>query len=144
MHWKYAVALLAISSGVLCAQAPPIKMGLWEKTMTMSGDTTMKAKSCVNAESWQTMIENQSKQRPGCNINRTKSGNTYNFSGSCTMRHSSMTIKGSTTIRDAEHIVTEMHTSFTIDGKVRENDTRSEAHFVNSSCGNVKPGVPEL
>jgi len=148
MRWMIAAALLAVSSGALYAQAPPIKMGLWEKTLTTSGgvggDATMKAKSCVTAETWQQMLSNASKQHAGCNINRTQSGNTYSYSGSCALQHVTMTMKGSTTIRDAEHITSESQTTTVINGKTRQAVMKDESHFVSSNCGSVKPGEPEI
>jgi hypothetical protein len=145
MHWKFAVALLAISSGVMYAQAPPVKMGLWEKTITMTGEagetSTMKAKSCVTQVSWQQMVQNSQKQRPGCEVKRSQSDNSYTYSGSCSTAHGlKMTFSGSATIRDAEHIVSESHSTSTLNGKTRQSDMKAESHFVSASCGNIKPG----
>jgi len=145
MKRKLAVALLAICSGVAYAQAPPVKMGLWQKTMTMTGGPngtmTLNSKSCVTPESWQQMVQNSQKQRPGCDVKRSQNGNGYSYSGSCSTAHGmKMTFSGTATIRDAEHIVSESHSTSTLNGKTRQSDIKAESHFVSASCGNIKPG----
>ena len=137
-----------MSASALIAQAPPVKMGLWEKTVTMtggpSGSTTMKAKSCVTAETWKEMMGNASKQRQGCTTNLSKTSNGYSYVANCTLPHGSMASKGSATIQDPEHILGESHTTSTINGKAREMEMHSTSHFVSASCGNVKPDSPEI
>lgn len=148
MRWKIGIAVLAAGVGVLQAQAPPVKMGLWEKTITMTGTagtSTMKAKSCVTAESWQEMVQNSQKQHPGCEVKHSQSGNSYSYSGSCSTAHGmKMTFDGSSTIRDAEHIVSESHSTSTLNGKTHQSEMKAESHFVSASCGNVKPGEPDM
>jgi hypothetical protein len=146
---KLAVAaLLAVSSAVALGQSAPIKMGLWEKEMVITGgatpDATLKAKSCVTPAEWQNMVENAQKPREGCTTNKTKTSNGYTFDTSCTMHDgSALVASGTSTIKNSEHIIAEVHTSMTIKGQKRETTMRSTSHFVSADCGSVKPGEPE-
>jgi hypothetical protein len=140
---------IGLASTALLAQAPPVKMGLWEKTMTMtglpSGPMTMKSKSCVTPDSWKEMVGNSSKTQPGCTTNLTKTSNGYSFVSNCTRpQGGTMTAKGSATIQDAEHIIGESHTTSTTNGKTREMEMHSTSHFLSASCGTVRPGDPEV
>lgn len=151
MHSKSPriLVIIVLASTTLLAQAPPVKMGLWEKTMTMTGGPTgtmtIKSKSCVTPDSWKEMVGNSSKPQPGCTTNLTKTSNGYSFVSSCTRpQGGTMTAKGSATIQDAEHIVGESHTTSTMNGKTREMEMHSTSHFVSASCGSVKPGDPEI
>ena len=147
MRFKLMLPLLTVGSGILLAQSAPIKMGLWEKTIVTTGQggpATMKARSCITPATWEQMLANASKQHKGCTLNNSKTANGYSFSGTCTMPHGSMVLKGSSTISDSEHIVSDSHTTTTVDGKVHEIDSHATSHFVSASCGTVKPGEPEI
>ena len=147
MRFRLMLPLLVAGSSILLAQSAPIKMGLWEKTMVTTGHAgpvTLKAKSCITPATWEEMLSNASKQHQGCTITNSKTAHGYTFSGSCTIPHGSMVLKGSTTIPDSEHIVSESHTTTTTDGKARESESHSTSHFVSASCGTVKPGEPEI
>ena len=143
------LAALATSSTLLLAQAPPIKMGLWEKKMVTSNGTgqpsTMNAKSCINLAAWQEMLAQMSKQHEGCTMNNVKNAHGYTYNGSCAMSHgTTMVINGSLTIQDDQHIVSESHSTTTTDGKKRETDSRSTSTFLGADCGKIKPGEPEI
>jgi hypothetical protein len=99
----------------LFAQAAPVKMGLWEKTMTMDmGNGTARkiaAKSCITPETWQEMVGNMSRQREGCTVDNVKNARGYNFTATCkTSDGGTMVTSGSETIQDSEHIVSQSHT----------------------------------
>jgi hypothetical protein len=148
MRFRLMLPLLAAGSGILLAQSAPIKMGLWERTMVTTGHAgpvTLKAKSCITPSTWEKMLlDNTLKQHQGCTMNNLKTPNGYTSSGSCTIPNGSMVLKASATMQDSEHIVSEFHTTTTIDGKVRESESHSISHFVAASCGTVKPGEPAI
>jgi threonine synthase len=149
MRYLVITAVLAACSASLLAQSAPIKMGLWEKTMVTSiangPQTTMKAKDCVTPEEWQRMTANIQKPHEGCKMNTVKTGNGYTYSGTCSLpQGSSLVMNGSQTIQDSEHILSENHSTTTINGKTRKSDIRSTSRFLSSSCGSVKPGDPEI
>ena len=137
------------ASSVLFAQNLPVKMGLWEKTLVTGGsdsaeNRTIKAKSCVTPDTWQQMVSNASKQRTNCTNNLVKNSNGYTFDATCTLpRGGSMVAHGTTTIQDAEHIVSETQSTTTMNGKKREMHMHSTSRFLSADCGTVKPGEPE-
>ena len=149
MRSLVVTAVVAIGSASLLAQSAPIKMGLWEKTMvTSNGEgapATLKSKSCITPEEWQRMVANVQKPHDGCKMNTSKTANGYSFQGTCDIpRGPSMVINGSQTIQDSEHIVSESHSTSTINGKTRKTDSHSISRFLSSSCGSIKPGDPEV
>jgi hypothetical protein len=142
------LAALATSSAMLLAQAPPIKMGLWEKKMVTSNGVgtpdTMTSKSCITPAAWQEMVAQLSKQREGCSMNLVKNAHGYTYSGSCTFSHgTSMVLNGTLTMQDDQHIVSESHSTTTTDGKKRQMDSHSTSTFLGADCGHIKPGEPE-
>ncbi len=137
------------SGGNLLAQSPPIKMGLWEKKMVISTSVgephTITAKSCVTPQTWEEMVSRVDKPRPNCTNNMKKTGNGYTFDTTCSGTNGmSIQVKGSSTIKDSEHIVSESHSTTTINGKTRQTSTQSTGRFVSVSCGNIKPRDPEV
>ena len=141
------IVVLSAGSGVLMSQAPPVKMGLWEKTMVTTdskGPTTLKAKSCVTPAEWQEMVGNASKQRPGCNINVAKTAHGYSYSGTCTIGQTTLVMNGSSNIVDSGHITAESHSTSTLNGQKRQVDSHTESHFLSADCGSVEPGDPEI
>jgi hypothetical protein len=118
------IAALAGCSGILFAQAAPVKMGLWEKKMTMDMGTgtprQLASKSCITPESWQEMVGNMSKPHEGCTVDNVKNAHGYTFTATCkTSSGGTMVTSGSETIQDSQHIV------FSI--PYGDDDERSEA-----------------
>ena len=153
MRAKFFALIFLAATGVALGQGtalqpPPIKMGLWEKTMETTGGAggpaTFKAKSCITPASWQEMVGNASKQPAGCTNNITRTAHGYSFSGSCNLAHVSSVFSGSSTIQDSEHIVSETHSTITHNGQKHESQTHSTSHYLGSNCGTVKPGEPEV
>lgn len=146
---RVVVMMAVVLAGALAyGQSAPVKMGLWEKTLVTSGgpggDQTIKAKSCVTAETWEQMFANSQEQRTGCTNNMVKNAKGYTFDATCTFTGGSAVIHGTTTIQDAEHIVSETHSTSTIRGQKRETTMHSTSRFLGSDCGKVKPGDPEV
>jgi hypothetical protein len=142
------IAALAGCSGILLAQAAPVKMGLWEKKMMMDMGTgtpsMMASKSCITPETWQEMAGNLSKPREGCTVNNVKNAHGYTFNATCkTPNGGTMVTSGSATIQDSEHIVSQSHTTMTTNGQKREMGSKSVSTFLGADCGKVKPGEPE-
>ena len=149
MRVRMVWPVLVMNACVLVAQAPPVKMGLWEKTLTLTGGPrgtmTLKAKNCITPDTWQEMVTNSTKPQPGCTINKAKTAKGYSFSGSCTISGgTTMEIKGSSSINDEEHITSDSHSTITRGGKITQSDTHSTSQFVSANCGAVKPGEPEV
>jgi hypothetical protein len=142
------IAALAACSSILLAQAAPVKMGLWEKKMTMDMGTgtprQMASKSCITPETWQQMVGNASKQREGCTVNNVKNARGYTFTATCkTPGGETIVTNGSETIQDSMHIVSQSHTVVTTNSRKQEMESKSTSTFLGADCGNVKPGEPE-
>lgn len=142
------LAVLTMSSGMVFAQNLPIKMGLWEKTVDvtnpMGKPMTTTAKSCVTPATWQRMVTNAQKPRDNCKIDTTKVASGYTFSASCAVGNGmTMEISGTSKITDSEHITSETHSVFTMNGQKRDTTIHATSRFLSSDCGNVKPDDPE-
>jgi hypothetical protein len=142
------IAALAGCSGILFAQAVPVKMGLWEKKMTMDVGTgtprQLVSKSCITPESWEEMVENISKPHEGCTVDNVKNAHGYTFTATCkTPSGGTMVTSGSATIQDSQHIVSQSHTMMTTNGQKREMESKSTSTFLGADCGKIKPGEPE-
>jgi hypothetical protein len=143
------IAALVGCSGILFAQAAPVKMGLWEKTMTMDMGTgtprKIASKSCITPEAWQEMVGNMSKQQEGCTVDKVKNAHGYTFTATCkTSSGGTMVTSGSETIQDSEHIIAQSHTVMTTHDQKREMESKSTSTFLGADCGKVKPGEPEI
>jgi len=143
------LAILAASTVMVFAQSAPIKMGLWEKKMTMDMGTgtpqNINSKSCITAETWQEMVGNMGKQREGCTIDQQKNAHGYTFSATCkTSGGGTMVTSGSANIQDSEHIVSQSHTDVTTNAKKRTMDMKSTSTFLGADCGKIKPDEPEV
>ena len=148
MRLLVLIASLAGFSGIVFAQAAPVKMGLWEKKMTMDVGTgaprQLVSKSCITPEAWQEMAENVSKPREGCTMNNVKNAHGYTFDATCkTPGGGTMVTSGSVTIQDSAHIVSETHATMTTNGQKREMKSESTSTFLGADCGKIKPGAPE-
>jgi Protein of unknown function (DUF3617) len=142
------IVALAGYSGTMFAQAAPVKMGLWEKKMTMDTGTgaprQLVSKSCITPETWQEMVANMSKPREGCTVNNLKNAHGYTFNATCkTPNGGTMVTNGSETIQDSQHIVAESHTIMTANGQKRQMDSKSTSTFLGADCGQIKPDEPE-
>lgn len=147
MRVLFFTLFLGMTGAAALAQASPVKMGLWEKTMTKNNGagapSTTKTRTCVTPEEWKEMDANVTRKRPGCTNGAVRNAKGYTFNSTCTIGATTLVINGSTTMTDAEHIVTESHSTTTRDGQKKQTDTRSVSHFVSADCGKVKPGEPE-
>lgn len=143
------LAVLAVGTGAAFAQNAPVKMGLWEKKMTMDTGTgaprNINSKSCITPETWQEMVGNMDKKREGCTVESTKNARGYTFAATCkTSTGGTMVTSGGATIQDSEHIVGQSHTTMTTNGQKREMTSKSTSTYLGADCGKLKPGEPEI
>jgi uncharacterized protein DUF3617 len=150
MYKSVALVAFAMLVPAAFAQSAPFKMGLWENKITTTNGPADKepdvltSRSCVTPESWQRMFSGMA-QKQGCTSSTSKTSNGYSFAASCsTAKGTAMNSKGVITIQSAERVVMDSHTVMTIGGKTRQVDMHGEGRFISSSCGNIKPGDPEV
>lgn len=152
---------------------PPVKMGLWETSVTNkmglqlppevvaklqemgkevpgSGQHTTVTESCFTPAEWQKSMEQMN--QPGnsdCEYtNRQNSGGKYSFDMSC-KSDNGMIAKGhfEMLVDDTQHT----HGSFQMksdqagpNGQAFSMDGTLKSHFVSADCGNVQPDSPKV
>lgn len=126
------------------APAPPIKLGLWEATITNSLATnTIKTRSCVTAQSYQETIGHVP---PGCTVtNKTQTATSITGDVNCTLQHG-----GTTT----GHIDVEMPDPSTVRSTIKLTvnaqgqsvpmTLTTDSHFVGADCGDIAPGQAKV
>jgi hypothetical protein len=148
MRSIWSLCFVLVCSTVMLAQAPPIKMGLWETNSTVdNGDgspTKAKLRSCITTADWEKMAQGAMPQRPGCKNSLAKTANGYSFDVNCSSAQMTIQMHGTSHIVDAEHMQGEMHMTTVFQGKTNNVITRSETHYVSAGCGAVKPGQPQV
>ena len=120
---------------------PPIKMGLWEATITSSlAPKPLKTRSCLTPQSYQ---DSMAHVPPGCTItNKTQTPSSISGDVSCTLQHG-----GTTT----GHIDVEWPDASTVKSTISLNVTApggqsmpmtltTDSHFVGTDCGDIAPG----
>lgn len=169
----FAAATASAQTDALPATPPPIKMGLWETSVTsqMSGfqlppdviaklqamgrpipgaPHTSVAQTCLTSEQWQKDFEQLHKpQNSDCTITK-READTHNFSFdiSCKSQRG-MEMNGHWEI----HFVDEEHSHgsghMTSDspgpnGQPFAMDMTIDSHYLSADCGDVKPGTPKV
>ena len=131
--------------------APPMKLGLWETTssmsMTMNGAAHsmpgMKSRTCVTAETWAKAFAGD---RPGGECTRTGeklTGSHYTFDLTCPKMNG--TIHGDMEFAElgsAGH--GKVHMEMSPGGHAVVSDMEFDSHFVSADCGSVAPGKAQL
>lgn len=131
-------------SGPTGTTPPPIKMGLWEATITNSLATnTIKTRSCITPQSYQESIAHVP---PGCTVtNKTQTATSISGDLSCTLQHG-----GTTT----GHIDVEMPDPVTMRSTIKlmvnaqsqsvPMTLTTDSHFVSADCGDIAPGQAKM
>ncbi|MGA8938894.1 MAG: DUF3617 family protein [Acidobacteriaceae bacterium] len=132
--------------------APPMKMGLWEASMTTSitrdGTATqaqvMKVRACYTAETYAAAFGSP---MGGAASRCTKWGDTWT-SNSYTADYSCPSANGSVHVAmvwsDKESGSGSVHMVVNPSGHSVTIDTKIASHFVSADCGAVKPGAPQI
>ncbi|HKR26600.1 MAG TPA: DUF3617 family protein [Terriglobales bacterium] len=136
---------------LLCAAAPsygqtlPIKEGLWEIVIyNDDGTAAHRSHDCLTQK---TLVEMMTKvnSHPGCKLtsqNFSSRGMTVDMS--CNVRTVQMTSHGTIEVVDEEHVRGTQTLKMVVQGHANESTTKSSGHVLSSSCGNIKPGAPEI
>lgn len=126
------------------ATPPPVKMGLWESTITNSvAQKPLKARFCMTPQSYQ---ESMAHVPAGCTIsNKKQTATSITGDVSCNLQHG-----GTTT----GHIEVEMPDTSTIrstvsltinaQGQTVPMTLTTESHYVAADCGAIVPGQAKI
>ena len=121
--------------------APPIKMGLWEATVSSStGQSVMKTRACVTPESYQEQV---SRVPPGCTVsNRVVTNSSLTADVSCTMANGvSGTGHVQANFASTDQVHTTIQVSMAMNGRTMPLTFTSDSHFVQADCGDIAPGT---
>jgi hypothetical protein len=151
-----ATAMLAAGMG-RPLDAPPIKMGLWESTATMTmkmqgsnspmpgmgAPRAFKVHTCYTAESWAKMLANTQRQGADCvRSNEALSPKGYSVDVSCAK--SNTTGHFQWTFDDPENAHATVHMDSNPGGHAMTSDMTIATHFLSSDCGSVTPDKPQM
>ena len=117
---------------------PTIKVGLWEETITLSNSSTVKTRSCVTTQSYQTAF---GRMPPECTVsNVNQSGNTIDGDLSCSMQGVSGSGHIHVQLIDPGTAHTTTTYSASVNGQTMQGTMSTDAHWISSDCGGIPPG----
>ena len=130
------------ASGVI--PTPPIKMGLWEGTVTNSLSTkTLKTRACVTPQSYQDAM---TRVPPGCTIaNKKQTATSISGDLSCTLQHGGTTT-GHIDVEtpNATTMTSTIQLNVTAQGQTVPMNMTTESHFVSADCGDLAAGQSKV
>ena len=119
---------------------PPIKMGLWEATVTNSlTPKPLKTRSCITPESYQDAMAHIP---PGCTItNKIQTATSITGDISCTLQHGGTTT-GHVDVEmpDPTTVRSKIDLSVNVQGQSMPMTLTTDSHFVGADCGDIAPG----
>ena len=133
---------------------PPMKLGLWESSSTMTMQMTgmnmpsqpphtIKTRVCVTAETWAKAFSNNSDRTAVCTRSHESYGaGHYSFDMSCPSMNSSMHFVMDFSGEDSGH--GRMHMDMNPNGHHAVVDSVLDTHFVSSNCGSLAPGASQI
>ena len=120
--------------------APPIKLGLWDSTMTMgTTGATYKSRACMSADSYQRML---TRVPPNCAIsNLTTSPTSIAGDVSCESPSGGKS-KGHVDVQipDASTVHSTISVTTNYQGHEMTMVIKGDAQFVSADCGDLGPG----
>jgi hypothetical protein len=131
-------------SGATGITPPPIKMGLWEATITNSiAANSIKTQSCVTPQSYQDAMAHVP---PGCTItNKVQTSTSITADVSCTLQRG-----GTTTghldveLPDPGTMRSTIKLTINANGQSVPMTLTTESHFLSADCGDVAPGQAKI
>lgn len=173
---RFPILLVAMFAALAAAQSttpPPVKMGLWETTVTSSmsgfqlppdivaklkamgrsvpgGPHTTVSQGCLTPEEWQKSMQSMN-QPPNsdCTItHREMQARKFAFDISCKSEHGgTMTGHWEMQATDEEHSHGSGHLTNDATGPNGQHftmDMTIDSHYLSANCGDVKPGDAKI
>jgi len=124
--------------------APPIKMGLWEATVTNTlTQKPLKTRSCITPDSYEDAMAHIP---PGCTVsNKTQTSTSISGDLSCNLQHG-----GTTTghidveMPDATTVRSKIDLKVNVQGQSVPMTLTTDSHFVSADCGDIAPGQAKV
>lgn len=145
---SFAFAAAQVPDGIT---PPPIKMGLWQATVTVNAGmgpagATSTHQSCMTPESWKDSMAKMQSRQPNTNCttsNMQQDSHKLSFDGACSMDQGFSVTYHVEMFLDSE---TAMHG--TVAGKMSGPNfpqpmtmgSSISSKFISSDCGGIKPG----
>jgi len=118
---------------------PPIKMGLWEATMTMGASGTYKSRACLSQESYQRML---TRVPPNCEISNLATTATAITGDLKCESPGGGTSKGRLDVQipDSSTVHGTVTAATNYQGHAVSMIIKSDWVFVSADCGDLSPG----
>ncbi len=137
--------LLLCAATYAVGQTLPIKEGLWEIVINKDdGTADFRTHDCLTQKSFAEMMTKVN-AHPGCKLtsqNFSSRGITVDMS--CNTSKYQLNSHGVIDVLDSEHVRGTQTLKMVVQGHSNESINQSTGHFLSSSCGNVKPGDPQI
>lgn len=119
--------------------APPIKMGLWEATMTMGASGTYKSRACLSEDSYQRML---TRVPPNCEISKPVTTATSITGDLKCESPGGGTSKGRLDVQipDTSTVHGTVTAMSNYQGHAVSMIIKSDWRFVTADCGDLSPG----
>ena len=143
---RIPIGILLLSAAACSfGQTLPVKEGLWEIVFYKDdGAADFRTHECLTQKSFAEMITKVN-SHPGCKLtsqNFSSRGITVDMS--CNTSKYQLNTHGFIGVLDSEHVRVTQTAKMALQGHSNETTTKSDGHFLSSSCGSVKPGDPEI
>lgn len=122
---------------------PPIKMGLWEATVTTQMGTSLKTRSCITAQSYREQLAHLPQ---GCKLSNVQRSST-SMSGdvSCNLSNgASSSGHIDAQFPDPSTVHSTINVTTTMQGRSMPITITTESHFVNADCEDLEPGQSKV
>jgi hypothetical protein len=156
---NFLIVRSAVAAGVLLAgfqlpTTPPMKLGLWESsstiTMQMPGmqmpampPRSVKVRVCLTAETWAKALSNNNGRMNNCTrTHESYSAGHYSVDVSCPEMNGTGHFEMAFSGQDSSHGT--MHMDMSPQGRHMIADSVVDSHFVSSDCGSVTPDHPQM
>lgn len=123
---------------------PPIKMGLWEATITSAAGTTMKTRSCMTQQSYQEQVAHIPAHCTLANVSRTPT----HISGDISCKSPNGTAASSghfdAEFPDVSTVQSTVSLDINVQGHSMPMTIKTQSHYIGADCGGISPGQAQI
>lgn len=139
----FVVQAAAPPSSPNVADPPPIKMGLWEATVTTAMGTSLKTRTCMTAQSYREQIAHLPQGCTLSNVVRTSTSMSGDVScklsnGASSSGHIDAHFPDPSTVHSTISVTT------TVQGRSMPITITTDSHFVGADCEDLEPGQSKV
>ena len=125
------------------ADLPPIKMGLWEATVTTAMGTSLKTRTCMTAASYREQIAHLPQGCALSNVVRTSTSMSGDVkcnlsNGASSSGHIDAHFPDPSTVHSTISVTT------TVQGHSMPITITTDSHFVGADCEDLEPGQSKI